>query len=177
MAGRIELLEHELDEAFLLIRQRVEGLSDEEFFWQPVADCWTVHPDALGRWIGDYEEPDPVPAPFTTIAWRLTHVATCKLMYHEYAFGPRAMTWDDIEIPHTFTEAIAMLERGQRLLESDLRSLADEDLDAPRLTNWGEPWPTWQILWTIVAHDLAHGAEIGVVRDLYRQIAQGSHPG
>jgi hypothetical protein len=135
-----------------------------------VAGCWTVHQDAVGRWIGDYEEPDPVPPPFTTIAWRLTHVATCKLMYHEHAFGARTMTWDALEVPHTVADAIAMLERGQRLLEADLRSLVEGDLDAPRPTNWGELWPTWNIFWTMAAHDLAHGAEIGVVRDLYRQV-------
>ena len=43
------------------------------------------------------------------------------------------------------------------------------DLDAPRLTNWGEEWPTWRVLWTMIDHDLHHGGEIGVLRDLYRE--------
>ena len=27
------------------LRPRLDGLTDEEYFWQPVPDCWTVHPD------------------------------------------------------------------------------------------------------------------------------------
>ena len=27
------------------LRPRLEGLTDEEYFWQPVPDCWTVHRD------------------------------------------------------------------------------------------------------------------------------------
>jgi hypothetical protein len=24
---------------------RLDGLTDEEFFWQPVGDCWTIYQD------------------------------------------------------------------------------------------------------------------------------------
>ena len=27
------------------LRPRLDGLTDDEYFWQPVPDCWTVHPD------------------------------------------------------------------------------------------------------------------------------------
>lgn len=169
MSGRIELLTRQLTEAFEHIGSRIDGLTEDEFLWEPVPGCWTVHLDAAGRWVADYEQPDPEPPPFTTIAWRLTHVATCKVMYHEYAFGARTMTWDTLEVPHNVAAAVEMLEEGQRLLEADLRSLGESDLDAARLTNWGELWPAWRIFWTMAQHDLAHGAEIGVLRDLYRQ--------
>jgi hypothetical protein len=33
------------------------------------------------------DSPDPDPAPFTTIGWRLVHLADCKVMYHEWGFG------------------------------------------------------------------------------------------
>lgn len=26
------------------LRPRLDGLSDDEYFWQPVPGCWTVHP-------------------------------------------------------------------------------------------------------------------------------------
>jgi hypothetical protein len=56
---------------------RLEGLLDDEYFWEPVAGCWSVrerdgdwHVD-LGadgtRWTTD-------PPPLTTIAWRLWHL-------------------------------------------------------------------------------------------------------
>ena len=54
-----------------------------------------------------------------------------------------------------------------------LAGLADDELDGPRWTNWGERWPTWRILWTMIDHDAHHGGEIGCLRDLYRATAAG----
>jgi len=169
MPTATQLLADQLDEAYRLVRERVEGLTDEEFWWEPVPDCWTVRRGADGRWSADYAEPDPEPPPFTTIAWRLVHLAECKVMYHEYAFGPGRLTWPEIDSAHTAADAIALLEHGQQLLVSALAGLTDADLDAPRMTNWGEEWPTWRVLWTMIHHDLHHGGEIGVLRDLYRE--------
>ena len=117
---------------------------------------------------GPSGSPDPDPSPFTTIAWRLVHVATCKVMYHEHAFGPGKLTWDDIEIPHTVVDAKGMLEEGHSRLRAALEGQHDADLQEMRRTNWGELWPTWRIFWAMVSHDLHHGAEIGCLRDLYR---------
>lgn len=157
-----------LEEAWSSLHHCLEGLTDAEFFWQPVPDCWTVHPDEDGRWIVDYADPAPDPPPFTTIAWRVLHIATCKVMYHEYAFGPGRLTWDELEIPHTAAGAIAYLQEGHVQLRAALAGLSDAGLAEMRSTNWGELWPTWRIFWTMAAHDLHHGAEIGCLRDLYR---------
>jgi uncharacterized damage-inducible protein DinB len=164
----VDLLSRQMAEAYRMIRDRVEGLTDDEFWWEPAPDCWTVRLQENGKWAADYDEPDPEPAPITTIAWRLVHVAECKLMYHEYAFGPAELVWPDLDSPHTAAAAIEALEDGQRVLTTDLEGLTDHDLDGPRLTNWGENWPTWKIFWTMINHDLHHGAEIGTLRDLYR---------
>lgn len=171
--GRGDLLAVEMDEAWQSLRRRLNGLTDKEFFWQPVPDCWTVHPDRSGHWIVDYAEPAPDPPPFTTIGWRLVHVAACKVMYYEYAFGPGELTWDELEMPHGAARAIAWLEEGNAMLCTALDGLSDADLDEMRLTNWGAPWPTWRILWTMALHDLHHGAEIGCLRDLYRATHRG----
>jgi hypothetical protein len=169
MPKSVELLRHQLEDAYGRLRDRLEGLSDEEFFWEPVPGCWTVRADERGHWSADYPEPPhPEPPPFTTIAWRLVHVAECKLMYHEYAFGPAKLTWPEINSAHTAADAIHALKQGHELLERDLRGLTDADLEQPRKTNWGEEWPAWKIFWTMIHHDLHHGGEIGALRDLYR---------
>ena len=169
MTNRIvALLAAEMDDAWETLRRRLDSLTDEEFFWEPVPDCWTVHPDEDGRWVVDYEDPAPEFPPFTTIAWRLVHVGACKVMYHEYAFGSGELTWDGLDIPHTAADAIAWLEEGHGRLRAALDDLTDADLDELRLTNWGGQWPTWRIFWTMISHDLHHGAEIGCLRDLYR---------
>jgi hypothetical protein len=168
MGRAVELLGREMAEAYELIRTRVDGLTNDEFWWEPVPGCWTVRRGEGERWAADYEIPDPAPSPFTTIAWRLVHVAECKLMYHEYAFGDARLIWPDLDSPHTAAAAVRALEDGQALLVRDLESLDDADLDRPRMTNWGEEWPAWRIFWTMIHHDVHHGGEIGVVRDLYR---------
>ncbi|NIS83122.1 MAG: hypothetical protein GTO14_23625 [Anaerolineales bacterium] len=164
----VTILAAQMDEAWEALYRALSGLSDDEFFWEPVPDCWTTHKNEHGRWIVDYELPEPKPSPFTTIGWRLVHIAACKIMYHEYAFGAGALTWDELIYPHTAAGAITWLEEGQALLNRDLAALKDDDLPAPRLTNWGEQWPTWRIFWTMIHHDVQHGAEIGCLRDLYR---------
>lgn len=168
MRSVVELLRAELDDAYRMIRDRSDGLSDEEFWWAPVDGAWTVRESERGTWAADYEEPDPDPAPITTIGWRLVHVAECKLMYHEYAFGRARLRWPDLDSPHTAADAISALERGQELVAADLRSLDDGGLDRPVRTNWGEHWPAWRIFWTMIHHDLWHGGEIGALRDSFR---------
>jgi hypothetical protein len=158
-----------MDEAYSRLRSRLDGLSDDEFFWQPVPNSWTIFQDQrTGRWTYHYAIPDPVPAPVTTIGWQLVHVAACKVMYHEWAFGAAKLTFPEIDIPSTANEGIALLEHGQSLLSADLHNLTDEQLDEPRKTNWGELWPAWRIFWAMLDHDALHGGAIGHLRDLYR---------
>ena len=166
----VGILRQQLQEAYEAIRERVDGLTDDEFFWEPVARCWTIRRGDDGRWTVDYPEPPhPDPAPFTTIGWRLVHVAECKVMYHEYAFGPAKLTFPEIDSAHTAAAAIAQLEAGQAMLLRDLDALDDAGLEGEVLTNWGDKWPARKIFWAMVNHDLHHGGEIGTLRDLYRE--------
>src|SRR6266498_2573960 len=144
MIGSVELLAAEMNEAYAGLRTRLDGLGADEFFWEPVPEPWTVFRDDAGRWTYHYEEPDPRPAPFTTIGWRLVHVALCKVMYHEWAFGPRELTFVTIDNPRDVASSLSMLERGHELLARDLAELDDASLDRRVLTNWGEEWPAWR---------------------------------
>ena len=164
----VGLLAAAMEDSWAILRPRLEGLTDKEFFWEPVPGCWTLHLAEDGRWVEDYADPAPDPPPFTTIAWRLIHVAACKLMYYEYAFGPARLTWDELLFPHTAADAITWLDENHARLCAALDSLSDDDLDEMRLTNWGDRWPTWRIFWTMASHDIHHGGEIGCLRDLYR---------
>jgi hypothetical protein len=166
--GAVALLAWQMDEAYAFVTDMVDGLTNEEFAWEPAAGCWTVRQRPDGRWAADYPDfPHPDPPPFTTIGWRLVHVAESKL-YREYAFGAARLTWPEIDSTHTAADAVASLEAWHAPLRSDLVGLHDDDLERPRLTNWGEQWPTWRIFWTMIEHDIHHGAEIGALRDLLR---------
>jgi len=170
----LDILSRQMQEAYAFMREQVEGLTDDDFFWEPAPGSWTVRRGPDGRWAADYPEPPhPVPGPFTTIGWRLVHVAESKLMYHEYAFGDARLSWPEIDSTHTAAEAVASLGRWQALLDDDLAATQEANLEQPRLTNWGEEWPTWRIFWTMIEHDIHHGAEIGALRDLLRVTRNG----
>jgi hypothetical protein len=179
-----------MEDAFATIRGRLEGLTDDEFFWEPVAGAWSIrqldpdHPTSpsaahfartgmpTGTWFSDEAWNGTTfetirPSPFTTIGWRLIHLASCKHMYHEHAFGHRRDLWSELNSIHTAADAIASLDEGQRLLAAALADRTDADLHLPVLTNWGEEWPCWRVFSAMTSHDLQHGSEIGCVRDLY----------
>jgi uncharacterized damage-inducible protein DinB len=159
--------------------QVLAGIGDEEFFWEPVQGCWTVHrrsevraasADGCGEWVIDYEVPNPDPAPVTTIAWRTVHIAAVNHLYWDYAFGPATLSFD-LEIPGNARAAVAWLRASQQPLAEVLAGLGEADLDLPRRTNWGQLWPCHQIVSTLITEQLHHGAEISLLRDLYRNRA------
>src|SRR5919198_3184086 len=62
------------------LRERLNGLTDDEYFWEPAPGCWSVRPRGTGAapvqagsgaMTIDFAIPEPDPAPFTTIGWRL----------------------------------------------------------------------------------------------------------
>ncbi|MGD0982939.1 MAG: DinB family protein [Acidimicrobiales bacterium] len=60
---------------------RLSDLADDEYFWEPAGGCWSLRPGPDGIWCLDGGEgagPEPDPAPVTTIAWRLGHLAGGK---------------------------------------------------------------------------------------------------
>jgi hypothetical protein len=163
-----ELLTFTMNEAWNYLHKLLVGITDQEFFWEPVPNCWRIYQMENGNWTYDYEIPEPKPAPLTTIGWRLIHIASCKIMYYEYAFGPGKLTFPELVIPNTASKAVSWLEEGQALLTTALNQCTDITLETPALTNWGEWLPTWRIFWILISHDIQHGAEIGCLRDLYR---------
>jgi hypothetical protein len=150
------------------LRARLEGLTDDEFFWEPIAGCWTIYQDRPAHWTYHYAIPDPKPAPLTSIGWQIVHLATCKVMYHEWAFGPARLTFPELVIPHTAEGGIEMLDDGQQRLRNALAGLSDPHLDEPRKTNWGELWPAWRVFSAMADHDAFHGGAIGNLRDMYQ---------
>lgn len=81
---------------------RLEGLTDDEYFWQPVANCWTVNANADGTFSVDQPiYPDPVPAPFTTMAWRLTHLSSIFGTRYSRQFGDGTFSRESMWIPGT----------------------------------------------------------------------------
>src|SRR5689334_2400969 len=64
------------DYVFARTRQRLVGLSDDELFWEPMADCWSVRLAGDGTYRAEGSAGDG-DGPFTTLAWRLWHLTSC----------------------------------------------------------------------------------------------------
>ena len=65
------------------LRPRLDGLTDAEYRWEPVACAWNVRPRGTGtaqvqagagEFVIDLAMAEPDPPPVTTIAWRLGHL-------------------------------------------------------------------------------------------------------
>lgn len=111
--------------------------------------------------------PDPDPTPATMIAWRIVHVAAVTYRYRDYAFGTATVSFD-LEIPGDAKAAVARLQASQEPLSAVLSVLDESNREAPRRANWGELSPSHRILGTLITEQVHHGAEIGLLRDLYR---------
>jgi hypothetical protein len=152
------------------LRGRLVGLTDDELRWELATDCWNVRPSPSSPtgWSIDYPPTAPDPPPFTTIAWRLLHVADGNTIYWEHAFGPGVLNFWDLAPQGDATSAIEYLEASQRPITDTLAHLSDAHLDELRPTQFGEPWPAHRVLTTLIDEQVHHGAEIALLRDLYR---------
>lgn len=100
------------------------------------------------------------------------HVGSCKVMYADYAFGEKIRGWDDPVVQPwpegaaPIGDAFAWLRETQRTFRAHVAGLDDADLDAPRMTNWGQLRPTRWIVAAIIGHDFYHAGEINHLRSL-----------
>ena len=150
---------------------RVDGLTDDEYFWEPVDDCWTVHV-VDGRAAIDWEFPPPDPTPVTTIAWRLAHLGSCL---REHAL--RAVAFDRGEahhappsvLPLTSGDAVATLRDAVEVWRGDLARVDDARLWEQLGPEAGQYANETVAAFVEHIHDefIHHSAEVGLLRDLY----------
>ncbi len=162
------------DEVWERIRPRVDGLTDDEYFWEPVPGCWTIRQRADGRWTADGTLPRPEPEPFTTIAWRLWHLID---MYGE----DRAPRWLDVPAhgeaigldspdpspPSTAAAAVSMLDAAHDRWDAHLAQSDDQGL-AERVGKVGGQYADRtraEYVLHMLDEFIHHGAEIGLLRD------------
>ncbi len=162
-----EALVHQLEYHWTeQLRPRLDGLTDDEYLWEPVPGAWTVHPDGSI----DFTYPQPEPAPFTTIAWRLGHVTVGVLAVraHHHFGGPPADygTWSWATDADT---ALRQLDAAYSDWIAGVKALDEEALSraiGPAEGPWAEH-PMLDLVLHINREVIHHGAEIALLRDLY----------
>jgi hypothetical protein len=172
------------DYACTRLRDRMRDLTDDEYFWEPVAGATylTVRAAGDGTFRADNDGrpqfPPPDPAPLSTIAWRLAHIIT--LLSSE-----RNATWLGLEArpgaeeaptAATATDALASLDRAYAVFRGCVDAVTDASL-------WEEMGPIAgpyadATRFGFVLHQLDelihHGAEVALLRDLYRANGRSS---
>ncbi len=157
-------------------RPRLDGLTDREYRWEPVADCWNIRPRSeavamavgIGDTVIDFALPEPTPPPVTTIAWRLAHVIVGVLGERNARhFGGPPVSYQEFAYPATAEPALTLLDENYDRWIRGVRGLSPEDLVAP----CGEPGFEQSPLADLVLHIhrelIHHLAEIALLRDLY----------
>jgi hypothetical protein len=159
------------DDAWGRLDSRLEGLTDDEYLWEPVASPWSVRPGAGGGWTADWADPDPDPAPVTTIAWRIWHLASdCLASYLSRSPAGRPLEVTGTQWHGDAGTALADLRTAAAAFRGTATALGEDGLWQPLGPAWG-PYAedTWADLVVHAFDELAHhGAEIALLRDLYR---------
>jgi hypothetical protein len=161
------------------LRSRLAGLSDEEYFWQPVEGAWSVRPRGTattpmaagaGDFTIDWVFPEPTPAPLTTIAWRLGHVVVGVLgMRNAAHFGRVPVDYATFVYAGTAAGALAQLDREVGLWLDGVRALGDAGLGQPCGPAEGlfADAPLAALVLHIHRELIHHLAEVSLLRDLY----------
>ncbi|GAA0949132.1 DinB family protein [Pseudonocardia zijingensis] len=161
------------------LRKRLDGLTDDEYFREPVPGAWNVRPRGTGTapvqaggaaMTIDFAFPPPDPAPFTTIAWRLGHVIVGVLaMRNASHFGRPATDYQSFEYAATAAEALAQLDAEYATWTAGVESLGEEGLTRPCGPAEGPyaDWPLSALVLHINREVIHHLAEVCLLRDLY----------
>ncbi|MET7418849.1 DinB family protein [Dactylosporangium sp. NPDC005555] len=150
---------------------RLGGLTDDEYFWEPVKDCWSVRTAADGRATLDGTRETPEPPPVTTIAWRLTHVAFQVLAIRTSThFGDGSLTMATAQLPVSADAAVAALRAHYQDWRDAVSGLDKAALERPIGEAEG-PWgdrPMATLMLHVNREVMHHGAEVALLRDLHR---------
>ena len=162
------------------LRPRLEGLTDDEYLWEPAQPAWSIRrrgdertsmAGGAGDIVADFEYPEPDPAPVPTIAWRMGHIAIG--VFGQRAsnhFGDGSVTYEGTEWPLTASGGLALLDRWHDAWTAGIRSLDAEGLARPCGPAEGPfaAYPFAALVLHINREAIHHGAELALLRDLYR---------
>lgn len=162
------------------LRPRLDGLTDAEYWWEPVPGSWNIRRRAdastplaagAGDYVMDYAMPPHDPEPVTTIAWRLAHIIVGLFGSRNAThFGGPPAAYPSWDYAGTAAGALRQLDEGHDRWIGGVRSLSAADLAKP--VGLAEGWepaesPMAELVLHINREVIHHGAEICLLRDLY----------
>ena len=161
------------------LRPRLDDLTDDEYFWQPVPGCWTLTrreastapmPLGPGEFTMDYAPPPYDREPVTTIAWRLAHLIAVFGPPDVPHFDPPRVGGHVIDYAGTAEAALRQLDEGHDAWVRDVRELGTAGLIRPQGSLSPPEYadvPLAKLVMHIHREVIHHGAEVCLLRDLY----------
>jgi hypothetical protein len=162
------------------LRPGLDGLTDDEYLWEPVPGCWSIRPRGEevttmaaggGDHVADFAYPEPDPAPVTTIAWRLGHLVVGVLGARNAAhFGGPPVDYGTYHWSPRPATALSELDDAYQRWVDGVSALGDDGLERPVGDAEG-PWAEHtyaELVLHIHREVLHHGAEVLLLRDLHR---------
>ena len=162
------------------LRPMLDGLTDEEYLWEPVEGCWSIRPRGEARTaqaagggdlVADFEYPEPDPAPVTTIAWRIAHIRVGVFGQRNAShFGRDPIDYQSAVWAGDAATALAELDEEYAIWMKGVAELTVDDLARPVGSAEGPfaEHPYAELVLHINREVIHHGAEILLLRDLYR---------
>ncbi|WP_216699829.1 DinB family protein [Arthrobacter sp. H5] len=124
------------------------------------------------EWGRDGGRPHPWPPPVTTIAWRLNHLTGQLSMRADYTTGSRSLQSDEVQAFGTAAEAVAAFDQAAEAWHGTLAGADNAALDTAGYSTYpdgSDPEDVFiDTVWWVNQELLHHGAEIALLRDLYR---------
>jgi DinB family protein len=153
------------------LRPRLARLTDDEYFWEPVPGCWSIRAAGQGGYMAEFAHPEPDPPPVTTIAWRLAHVIVGVLGARNAShFGGSPADYQTFAYAGSAADALGQLDDAYAAWIAGVRGLNADGLERPCGAAEGPyaDYPLAALVLHINREVIHHGAEILLLRDLYR---------
>jgi hypothetical protein len=151
---------------------RMAGLTDAEYLWEPADEVWTVRL-VDGRPRPDVETwpADASAAPPRTLAWTLGHLGDGAATRADWLVGSHSLQDGDLTWPMQASDGLAFARRGLDAWRDGLAQMTDADLDTVGRSAYpgglDPELPLIDIVWWVNKELLFHAGEAWFVRDLY----------
>lgn len=168
--ARVTLVTRQLDIAWALFEYHLDGLDDALCLWEPAPRCWTVRPDERGRWVADWQVPEPDPVPAVTIGWLTWHIGYWWTTTLGHCFDTGAPEREEITWPGSADAAARWLRGLKDRWLTALSELTDADLDSTDRTAglpWGAGLALVDVAGWVTVELTKNVAEIGLIRNLH----------
>ena len=178
MRDPMAMVRGQLEFSWLMLRGRLDELTDDEYSWEPApgalsvrrrSDARTSRVLGTGDWVAEWPDGADSPGP-RTIAWLIAHLTEAFFERWEWTFGSHQRRRDDLDLPGVRSEAVAELTRWLNAWRRDIAALPPGEVMTVGLSTASDidaAAPFGHLLLHMNRELIHHGSEIVVLQDLY----------